>query len=269
MRDVILIAFLFCTAGFMAQVQTATIESKALYSKQEIKVKLPKNYNKYSNEKYPLIIVLNGEYLLNPVIGQTQYQSNFNIIPSAIVVGIYLESETFFDKYSSEEAGIILESENKFIEFFKKDLMPYLDKTYKINGYKIVVGDNKSTDLLNSFLLQKKPIFKAYISLDPKFSARTTAKVVERVQRLNQDVFYYVARSSNTEQFLAQGAEEELKLVDNKNFKYHIDYYSEESHHSAVLKGMARGFEKVFYDYNTAQAKDDSVLGYENILDKD
>lgn len=269
MKDFLLLAFLFFTGSMISQIDTATITSKALFSDQEIKIKLPKDYDSNSNNGYPLVIVLNGEYLLNPVIGQTEYQSNFKIMPSAIVVGIHLESEKFFDNYSNEEAELILESENRFIEFFKIDLLPFLEKTYKTNEYKIVIADNKSTDLLNSFLLQDKPIFKAYISLDPKFSGRTTAKVIEKAKNVNQDIFYYVANSKDNQDFNSQNLEENLKLVNNGKFKLFIDNYAEDSHHSTVIKGIARGFEKVFFEYNSNIEQDGSVLGYENILEKD
>ena len=101
-----LIIFCLIALNIRAQAIYKTIDSYKLEGKRELKIQLPRNYNPEEKRTYPLIIVLDGDYLFEPVAGNIDYQAYWEDIPDCIVVGIkqgttreddfFYDDETFF-----------------------------------------------------------------------------------------------------------------------------------------------------------------------------
>ena len=72
----------------IAQPEYRTIQSQILNQKREIKIQFPRNYNNNKQKSYPVIYVLDGDYLFEPVAGNIDYQSYWEDIPDCIVVGV-------------------------------------------------------------------------------------------------------------------------------------------------------------------------------------
>ena len=79
---------LFSIQLLNAQVIYEPFESVKLGETRELNIQLPRNYDSEDRFKYPLIIVLDGDYLFEPMIGNTDYQSYWGEMPKCIVVGI-------------------------------------------------------------------------------------------------------------------------------------------------------------------------------------
>ena len=65
-----------------------TISSKYLNEKRAIEIQLPRSYDVELDKKYPLIIVLDGDYMFNIVAGSVDYLSYWGDIPENLIVGI-------------------------------------------------------------------------------------------------------------------------------------------------------------------------------------
>ena len=52
-----------------------TIASKILSEKRAFEIQLPRTYKKNDNSKYPLMIIMDGDYLFNMVSGTVDYLS--------------------------------------------------------------------------------------------------------------------------------------------------------------------------------------------------
>ena len=252
----------------MAQITKESIDSKVLNAKQSITIKLPKNYNESSAVKHPVILVLDGDYLFNPVIGQTDFQTYFDIMPSSIIVGINHGNNWFSDDVSSESLAL----GGEFSEFVSEELLPYLDGKYHTNKFRVIVGHQKSTNFLNSFLLKDQPPFQAYISISPEFRGDMSQKIVKKLQALNNNVVYYMASTTNDLDSVVTNVistSKDLNTVVNKHFKFYFDNFDSLSHHTMVMSAIARGFEKVFNNYKPIKDNQikDNVVSYENTMD--
>jgi len=271
-KDLLFICFLFIYGSAMTQITTESIDSKVLKFKQSISIKLPKNYDENSNLKHPIIVVLDGHYLFTPVIGQTDFQTYFENMPSSIIVGINHENNNLSETFYDDVSGLTIDSGVKFSEFISKELLPYLDKNYNTNHFRVVVGHERSASLMNAFLLKEEPVFQAYVNLSPEFIGDMSHNIIKRVQVLNKDIIYYMATSTKDVKLIRANAliiNNELKHVDNKYFKFYFDDFDGESHHAMVMSGIARGFEKIFDDYKPISGKEmnDEVVSYEPVLD--
>ncbi|WP_298531441.1 alpha/beta hydrolase-fold protein [uncultured Algibacter sp.] len=268
-KDLLFVLFLFVYGSVMAQTAQESIDSEVLDSKQSISIKLPKNYGENSDLEYPIILVLDGDYLLKPVIGQTDFQAYFENMPGAIIVGANYNGSKVGDNNSSSVSGY----DAKFSKFIGEELLPYLDQKFNSNNFRVVVGYKHSASLMNSFLLNEQSLFQAYVNLSPEFTEDMSEKIIQRVQSLNSDVIYYIASSMNdskSRRVHALNVNKELKYIHNNHFKFYFDDFIDMSHHTMVMSGVARGVEKVFENYKPAVAgkeMKEEVVSYERILD--
>ena len=74
-----------------------TILSKYLNEKRPIEIQLPRSYDASPDKKYPLIVVLDGDYMFNIVAGSVDYLSYWGDIPENLIVGINQKETRFKD----------------------------------------------------------------------------------------------------------------------------------------------------------------------------
>ena len=89
MKKALLLLFgvLYCASNY-AQITYEELESYELNQTRQLKIKLPKDYDEDSELKHPVIVVFDGDYLFEPVIGQVDFQTYFDDMPGSIVVGV-------------------------------------------------------------------------------------------------------------------------------------------------------------------------------------
>ncbi|GGG38371.1 histidine kinase [Bizionia arctica] len=266
---------LFLTLSFSLVSQT-TIEnfkSRKLNATRQLKIKLPKDYTAESNLKYPLIIVFDGDYLFDPVVGQTHFQTYFDDMPNCIVVGISQGKDRFYDSMVDEVTGLPFESGSRFFEFVGQELIPYLDEKYNTSNFRVAVGHNAMGNFSNSFMMKDLPLFQAYVNLSPDLIGEMGDNIVERLKWMKGDVFYYMATSSNDNTDLRKKillTNKEIDAIDNPNLTYYFDDFEGESHYTLVTGAIAKAFDKIFEMYKPLREKEltEKVLPYDGTLDE-
>ena len=74
-----------------------TIKSNFLNERRAIEIQLPRSYETDVMKNYPLIIVMDGDYMFNLVSGSVDYLSFWGDIPENLVVGISQRDSRFDD----------------------------------------------------------------------------------------------------------------------------------------------------------------------------
>lgn len=264
-------AFL-CVCSLNAQTIYKDFESRKLQATRELKIHLPENYDLNSDVKYPVILVFDGDYLFEPVVGQVAFQTYFDKMPDAIVVGLLQGKNRFYDSYHDEVTGLPTEFGARFYEFISMELMPYLDKTYNTSKFKVAIGHDVMANFMNAFLLKDMPLFKAYVNLSPDFVGQMRGHVSNRLRWLKEDIFYYMVTSDKDIAPLRQGiltANEHFKTLDNNTFNYYFDDFSEESHYTLVTGALSQALDKIFELYKPISDREfkNEVLPFKGTLD--
>ena len=57
----------------------------------------------------------------------------------------------------------------KFLEFIEQELLPKVEKKYRTNGFKTLVGISHGGLLVGSAFLSKETTFNGFVSMDPSF----------------------------------------------------------------------------------------------------
>lgn len=271
-KALLFLSILFCTVPISAQTIYEKFESRKLNATRDLKIRLPKNYDADSDLKYPVILVFDGDYLFEPVVGQVAFQTYFDKMPEAIVVGLAQGKERFYDSYHDEVTGLPIEFGARFYEFITAELMPHIDKNYNTSKFKVAVGHDLMGNFINAFLLKDEPIFKAYVNLSPDFKGQMAANIANRLTWLKEDIFYYMVTSDNDIAPLRRGivdANQKLQLVDNKALKYYYDDFTGDSHYTLVTGALSKALDKIFELYKPISDREfrEDILTYEGTLD--
>ena len=118
-----------------SQTSKDTIFSQKLKEDREFTISLPESYGTNKTKKYPILLLLDGDYLFDPFHGALKYGAYWDDIPEVIIVGISQnqKGERFTDCGVDPESGMPDAKGELFYEFIGQELMPFLEKSYRVN----------------------------------------------------------------------------------------------------------------------------------------
>ena len=129
MKKIILFLFFICSNAIFSQKVTDTISSKRLNEDREITIGLPPSYDKHPNQKYPVLVLLDGDFLFDAFQGALSYGNYWDDLPEVIIVGISQNknNERETDCAVDQENGLPTEKGETFFEFIGLELLPYTE----------------------------------------------------------------------------------------------------------------------------------------------
>ncbi|MEH6537542.1 MAG: alpha/beta hydrolase-fold protein [Psychroserpens sp.] len=158
--------------------KTDSIESKILGENRKIMIYVPNEgpNSIFAKKKYPVVYLLDGDAHFTSVVGLIERFSVNNITPEMIVVAIPNTNRTRDLTPSKAEPNPPMVTQDRseqsgggknFLAFIEKELMPYIDKTYPTEPYKMLIGHSFGGLFVMDALLEKPELFNSYISIDP------------------------------------------------------------------------------------------------------
>ena len=254
MKNIVLLFLLSFSFSIYSQTNLEEVFSNKLNTKREIIVKLPNSYGTNPEKKYPLLLVLDAEYLFMPFEANMAYGNYWDDMPDVIIVGINQnkKNERYDDSEFDPATGLPVKNGAMFFEFIGAELLPYLEKKYRVAPFKIIAGLDSTAGLLNAFLLKENPIFNAYISLSPELAAGMEDRIPARLASLKTPVFYYQATADgDLKKFQDQikYLDEKITAIKNPELRYKFDNFKSDSHYSLVLKAIPNALYHIFSIY--------------------
>lgn len=261
----ILAVFLFLlTTTLPAQTIYEEISSPKLGEKRKLKIQLPRSYNQSDKQTFPVILVLDGDYLFEPVAGNVDYYSYWEEMPEAIVVGIMQGNSRDSDCVYDLTNNFPVESGADFFEFIGLELMPWLDRKYRTAPFVMAVGHELTANFINYYLFKDPPLFNGYIVLSPDFAPGLENFIGPRLEALPQKIFYYAATGSDDIKSIrevTQTLNTQLSAVKKDNITYYFDDFEGASHYSVVGKAIPAALEQIFSVFRPITRKEfDEVL---------
>jgi len=263
-----LIICCFVALNIEAQAIYKTIDSYKLEGKRELKIQLPRNYDPEQNRTYPLIVVLDGDYLFEPVAGNIDYQAYWEDIPDCIVVGIKQSNTRDDDFFYDDETFFPAHDGAAFYEFMTAELLPFIEDNYNASNFRIIVGHDLSANFINYYLFKEVPIFRAYMALSPDLAPEMMNRLHRRLSTLSQETFYYMATADADVKALRTSIVESdsiIKTVQNDKLHYKFDDFEDANHYSLVGRGIPKALNEIFGLYKPINSKEynEKVLTYE------
>jgi hypothetical protein len=141
--------------------------SDILKEERSVLIHLPIGYEK-SEEKYPVLYVLDGGSIPSfSIVTGTVERMAYGTIPNMIVVGVRntdRDRDMFPMKLENSQAG---GGADNFMDFFSKELIPFVDENYRAENYRTLSGTSNSAFFAIYVLLKKPNLFSSYVASSP------------------------------------------------------------------------------------------------------
>ncbi len=253
MKRNILFLFFICSNAIYSQKVTDTITSKRLNEGREITIGLPPSYQKHPNQKYPVLVLLDGDFLFDAFQGALSYGNYWDDLPEVIIVGITQnknnERET---DCAVDENGLPTEKGEAFFEFIGMELLPYIEKKYRTAPFKMIAGLDTTAGFLNCYLYKENPIFDAYISMSPELPKGMEEQLPDRLAAIEKPIFYYHSSGDGDMKKMRKriiALDELAKKINKPTLNYRFDDFKGASHYSLVLNSIPSALYQIFSVY--------------------
>ncbi len=257
-RNILIILVLIFTSVSYAQIKYETYRSVKLDQSRDLKIQLPRNYEKNEKKTYPVILVLDGDYLFEPVAGNVDYFSYWEDMPESIVVGV-LQRKTREDDCRYDTANHLPDDKGaQFFEFIGQELMPYLEQTYRTAQLKIIIGHDYTANFINYFMFKDSPIFQGYINLSPEFAPPMKERIENVLSATKSEMWYYLATATDDVEVIKKdliALDEKLTTIENPELNYYFDNFEESSHYTLVGRAIPKALETIFKMYRPISKK--------------
>lgn len=142
------------------------IFSQVLNEERIIYVYLPDGYRQ-SEEKYPVAYLLDGYEHFHYTSGIIKALAGNNKIPQMIVIGIlnvdrYRDFTPYQLSYFPTSGG-----SDKFTKFLKEELFPFVEKYYKTEPHRLLIGHSLAGLFAIHTLMENNELFNSYIAPSP------------------------------------------------------------------------------------------------------
>jgi len=235
---------------------------------RQMNIYLPDAYRKEDTTKYPVIYLLDGgvdEDFIHTV-GLVQFNTFpwVNRMPKSIVVGIVnvdrkrdmtfpTSVKTDKEKYPTTGGA------EKFIRFIETELQPYIQKRYKTNGNKMLIGECLGGLLATEILFTKPTLFNKYIIISPSLWW-DNGSLLKKQMNLSASyptdsikIYISVGKEGLTPSEVPRIMEvdanllaEKIRTVGNKNIDVQFDYLPDENHATISEQALMNAFRKLY-----------------------
>lgn len=254
MKKLILFFLFVCTNPLFSQKVTDTISSQKLNEDRQIFIGLPPSYDKNPGQKYPILLLLDGDFLFDPFQGALSYAYYWDDIPEVIIVGISQNknNERETDCMVDESTGLPSEKGESFYEFIGMELIPYIQKKYRTAPFKIIAGLDTTAAFSNFYLYKDNPVFDAYISMSPELATGMEEQIPDRLAAIEKPIFYYHSSADGDIKKMRkriQTIDELVKKITKPTLNYKFDDFKGASHYSLVLNSIPSALYHIFSVY--------------------
>lgn len=244
------------------------LQSKQLNEQRTLNIYLPEGYNPNDTIRYPVIYLLDGsadEDFIH-IAGLVQFNSFewVNQVPKSIVVGI-----ATVDRKRDFTFPTSIEEDRKkypttghsdhFMAFIETELQPFIQKTYKTNAAKTLIGQSLGGLLATEILFRKPTLFSTYIIVSPSLWWDNGSLLNQDSPVLNDNftqptaVYIGVGKEGLTPTAMPRVMEvdanllaEKINETKSKTVKIHFDYLPLENHASIMHQAVSNAFRLLY-----------------------
>jgi len=226
------------------------IKSEVLDEERNILIYLPERYNQL-DRKFPVLYVLDGIGNFYHASGLLQYFDSKGLSSKLILVAITNTDRTrdfyptkILNRPSSGGA-------DNFLRFLKDELIPFIDKNYKTQPYRIIFGHSICGLFALYSFLTAPDLFNAYITASPPvlydndYIVKKGEELLEEKSILNRFLFISVGNEPS----LIPSIQSFRSMLEKKDIKKLVLKYENietENHNTIPHRALYRGLEELY-----------------------
>ena len=266
-KSLLFLLFIFSSPIFSQKI-IDTIASKSLDEDREITISLPNSYENQPKQRFPILVLLDGDFLFDPFQGALSYGNYWDDLPEVIIIGITQNknNERSADCTIDKTNGLPSEKGERFYEFIGLELIPYIEKKYRVAPFKMIAGLDTTASFLNYFLFKDTPVFDAYIAMSPEHPAGMEEQIPDRLAVITKPIFYYHSIGDGDSKKMRNrniALDELAKKIEKNSLYYKFDDFKGASHYSLVLNSIPSALYHIFSVYQPISNSEynDKIVG--------
>lgn len=254
--------------------KTLELSSKVLNETRTVYIHCPKADSTQPNKTYPVLYLMDGESHFDMLSQYTDYLSRWdvNVIPQMIIVGIVNTKRTrdltptesiinYFGQPDTSKVSWMKPSggNERFLQFIREELMPYVERHYKTQQYNILAGHSFGGLASIYCLLTHPDMFQAYISVSPSFwwdreyVLKLADQKLKKGASLNKILFFCDASEgmsdSSTFHTNLQKFDALLTAKTITGLRYQYNYYPKETHMTEPMPAYYDALRFIYKDW--------------------
>jgi predicted alpha/beta superfamily hydrolase len=236
-----------------------TIKSAVLGEDRVILVRTPVGYetNKVS---YPVLYMTDGDAHIRHTASSIEFLTGNGRMSDLIVVGItntdrardLTPTRSMAKTPAGDPQWPTSGGANNFLKFIETELIPQIEKQYRVQPYRVFAGHSLGGLLAIHSLITKPGLFNSYIAVSPSLQWEDGETLKRAEEFLNNQkelkVTLFVSIGSETGR-ISEGFDrfkEILSKTNIKGFEWQAERMSDEDHGSVVLRSHYFGLRKVY-----------------------
>ncbi len=189
------------------KIKTKVFDSSLLNRKQNISIYLPDGYQD-SSKQYPVVYVLDGEFLFSTVINTSRVRASRDLMPQSIIVGLTTSNSASrmalampMRRKKDDENSAVFKNRKPalFLSFMTKELIPFIESNYRTAPHNTLIGMSPTVGVLLTDYFKEQPIFNAHIALaaDPQNytleGKYIASRIIQRI-KTRKNAHLYISR---------------------------------------------------------------------------
>lgn len=257
----LLLVFTSYAQAQLREKQVHLVYSASLNEKRPIEVSLPEGY-RASEEKYGVLYVLDGEYVFDYAVGSVAFLSNdFGYLPPLIIVNVpNIDRERDMTFASSGD-------DQNFMKFIESELVPFISKTYRVNGFDILYGWSSASNINMQFLAKSPDLFDAHIQSGTGIGDKTEEFLIKHMTEVSyQNSYLYANVEGNGHRVVGLNKyEKTIEAVRPEGLVWKFEIMDSSTHVNVIADGIYRGLQFVYGSYYIPESV--VIDGFDKIMD--
>jgi len=254
--------------------EKVTVHSRILDKEMRLSIHLPDEYDT-SNDRYPVLFTFQTHF--EQAAGAVKNLYDYRLTPRIICVRIdnydfgYLTPTPIENRPNSGQA-------DRFLEYFKDELFPYMSSNYRVHDYRIIFSNSWGAAFIVYAILTRPELFQAGIASIPwvnyenqnRFILENAEAILRKENYRNN--FLYITMDDESDLLPDLNALVGI-LEDNAKpgFEWEYHHWSEEDHTSTPYRSIHSGLRAIFEDWGRipdeiATKGLDEIKAYESAL---
>ncbi len=269
-----------------------SFHSEILNQKRTIDVYLPPAYHITSEHvSFPVIYLLDSEFLFHPITGVVQHLSMSSLMPDSIVIGInnyeqapQLSSNVVTEQRvdvmpklydnNSELAGWGNYQADKHLQFLADELIPFIEQKYRTNNFRMLTGLSPTATFTLYSAWKREGLFDVYIAMNHWSLLLEDEKGINVIEHLsnalgssnNKNRYLYLSQIDYFPDDLAQTRkeyallQEKLNALNSSAITFKTEILSGYAYHTtldAFISAMEMAFPRELWEVRYRNFQDD------------
>ena len=231
-----------------------SVTSEVLGEERQFLVYTPPAYAD-SARAFPVLYLLDGDAHFHHVTGLVAFLANVGRVPPMIVVGISNTERSRDFTPSTEQRLPNSGGAENFVRFLETELIPTIEKKYRTQPYRILVGHSFGGLLTMHTLVEHPELFHAYVAVSPSLDW-DNRRIERRAKELwkdgkSPDGFLYFTLGNELDDITRANQAFAAFLQANApaQLSWSFELMNDEDHGTTPHRTIHNGLHKLFADW--------------------